>query len=492
MTTPSLQQQAIFDWFEEGTGNLVVRARAGTGKTTTIIAGASRAPERRILLAAFNKKIADELNGRCKSPAVEAKTLHSLGFGFIIRNWPGVSVDPKRGYQLARRVMGLDAPEQMVTLVEKLAGKGKNTLIDPTIDKLVRAAAVFDLMPDEEWKKDGWDTEKIAELALRTMNLALERDGTIDFDDMIYVAVRNRMARRLYGLIIIDEAQDMGAVQLQLAQDALIETGRMCVVGDDRQAIYGFRGADSNSIDRLKQELAAPEMPLTVTYRCPRIIVAYAAKLVPDFVAADSVAEGIIESCIADKVPDFAVPGDFVLSRTNAPLATMCLRLIRAGIPAKIEGRDIGQSLMAIVRKLKRRGPFTSKADIVERLKAYEERERLSIAKSKDETSAIIAIANLGDKCDTMRCVLDGIETHTELEQRLQTMFADAAASTNAVVVCSSVHRSKGLETDNVFVLKDTLYPKRGMTANISLEEQNIEYVAVTRAKRKLTWVHGS
>ena len=57
----SEQQESIFGWFREGEGNLVVRARAGTGKTTTIIEAITYAPEEKILLAAFNRKIADEL-----------------------------------------------------------------------------------------------------------------------------------------------------------------------------------------------------------------------------------------------------------------------------------------------------------------------------------------------------------------------------------------------------------------------------------------------
>jgi hypothetical protein len=51
----SPEQQAIFDWFERGTGHLLVRARAGTGKTTTLVEGVGRAPERKICVAAFNK-----------------------------------------------------------------------------------------------------------------------------------------------------------------------------------------------------------------------------------------------------------------------------------------------------------------------------------------------------------------------------------------------------------------------------------------------------
>src|SRR5207249_57292 len=74
------------------TPNFVVRARAGTGKTTTIIEGVNRAPEQSILLCAFNKKIAEELNRQLNNPRAEAKTLHSLGLQMIRREWRGIPV----------------------------------------------------------------------------------------------------------------------------------------------------------------------------------------------------------------------------------------------------------------------------------------------------------------------------------------------------------------------------------------------------------------
>ena len=59
--TWSAQQLAIFDWFKNGRGNLVVKALAGTGKTSTSVHAVSLAPERRVLMCAFNKRIAVEL-----------------------------------------------------------------------------------------------------------------------------------------------------------------------------------------------------------------------------------------------------------------------------------------------------------------------------------------------------------------------------------------------------------------------------------------------
>ncbi len=487
----SEQQKAVFNWFENGLGvNMLVRARAGTGKTTTIIHGADMAPEHRGLLAAFNKKIADELNGRVKNPNIEAKTLHSLGYSYISRYWDRVNVDGRRGYKMARNVMGLDAPDQMVTYAAKLASFGKNTLLTPTLEDLSDCAIERGLIPDEEWKKDGWDTFKLAGFALRAMMLACERDGTVDFDDMIFIPITKGWVKPRYDFVCIDECQDMNAIQIEMARRACSPDGRICVVGDDRQAIYGFRGADSNSLDRLKRELEAEELPLTVTYRCPQVIVAYAKKIVPDFVAAATAPIGRISECAFEAVPHHAAPGDFVLSRANAPLVGMCFQLLRAGIPAKIEGRDIGKSLLEVVKRLRRRGQnFDSIEDISKRLEIYEEAESDRILREAGTAlhAAEVAIATLNDKCQTLRAIIKGISAPSELEQKLETLFADTKGAKN-LVVCSSVHKAKGLETDTVFVMKDTLYPQK---SNDAIEEKNIEYVAVTRAKSTLVWVNG-
>src|ERR1700761_7815745 len=93
----SEQQVRIFNWFKSGRGHLIVRARAGTGKTTTILEAVTHAPENKILLAAFNKRIARELEeklGGWKFGApVEAKTLHGLGYSFVKYAW-GKDIQP--------------------------------------------------------------------------------------------------------------------------------------------------------------------------------------------------------------------------------------------------------------------------------------------------------------------------------------------------------------------------------------------------------------
>jgi superfamily I DNA/RNA helicase len=488
----SEQQQAIFNWFAEGRGNLVVRARAGTGKTTTIVEGVRHAHvghgvRGKSLVAAFNKKIAEELTGRINDPAVEVKTLHGLGFGLVRRQWQGVRLDEEKGQRVAEKACGEQAPAPFVTLCKRLVAVAKGAAPFATEDQLLDLALDFDLVPDDHWQKAGWTVRGLAEAAHRALELATKNDGAIDFDDMVYLPVRLRWSVELYDLVVIDEAQDMNASQIALALGAVRRRGRVCVVGDDRQAIYGFRGADSGSLDRLKTELRAAELGLTITYRCPRLVVEHAARIVPDYTAAPNAPEGIVRNLDARQLYDDAKEGDFVLSRKNAELVKACLGFLRRGVRAKIEGRDVGKSLAAVLKRA--RNPATI-PDFLRWLAQWQttETDRLYATATP---AALRRVATIEDQAECLRALAEGLTTPRELEARVASMFEDTAGKGGSnFVLCSSVHRAKGLERPRVYVLTATLYPGKGSRANV--EEQNIEYVAVTRAQEELVLVEGA
>jgi superfamily I DNA/RNA helicase len=71
-----------------------------------------------------------------------------------------------------------------------------------------------------------------------------------------------------------------------------------------------------------------------------------------------------------------------------------------------------------------------------------------------------------------------------DIESRIYSLFTDDGLGSAGVITCSSVHKAKGLEADNVFVLEGTFRPGKE-------EENNIYYVAVTRAKNRLIFVQG-
>jgi superfamily I DNA/RNA helicase len=463
--------------------------RTDSGKSESV---SNHAPEERILLCAFNTRIARELQERLGGKwggRAEAKTLHSLGFSFIRYAW-GNHVQPDDNVELerVREAVGPSAPEGLNGLVLKLVSRAKNSNPFAQVEQLMQIAEDLFLVPNEEQQEAGWNVERLARAALAVMQASkvARPDGKISFDDMIYIPVACNITRAWYNMVVVDEAQDMNAAQLILAQRACKRGGRIVVVGDDRQAIYGFRGADSDSIDRLKAELNAVELPLTITYRCGKEIVAAAAKFVPDFQAAPAAPEGLVDSIEYDKLVEQARPGDFVISRKNAPLMSTCLRFLRAGIPARVEGRDVGRGLAARVKKIRAK----SVPDFLKRLATWAEKEKARVkAKGKNVEEKIQVIE---DEFETIAALADGAANVQEIVDRCFNLFEDSIDSKTSkpnlkpAVVCSSVHKAKGLEADRVFIMEDTLLRNRQ-----NIEEKNIEYVAITRAKFHLTWVKG-
>ena len=482
------EQLAIHEWFATGTGNLLVRARAGTSKTTTALEGIRGAPERQILICAFNKKIADELTARLNNPNATAKTLHALGFAAIRRYADHFKVldGSERANDLAGMAArswkqdhkGVDVPWEIKRLVALLCTKAREmTPIGYDETSMIALAHQFNYLPDEGWG-NRWTVEHVANLTLRAMDhAAAYQRGGIDFADMIFLPLVKGWLSPTYDLVVVDEAQDMNLAQLTICER--VNRGRMAVIGDDRQAIYGFRGADTGSLDRLKRSLRAAELPLTTTYRCGRDIVEHAQLLVPDITARAGAPLGeVTDKSVADLMAEVA-PGDFVLSRLNAPLVGLTLALLAQRVPAYMAGRDIGQGIETVLRLLKLPKGLPCDEMLV-RLEAWRKRRVTTLA----NRGLLDQVDRLNDQADMIKELSGTALDADDVVEQCRELFKDADPSTR--VMCSSIHKAKGLEASRVWVLTDTLY-RRGRTT----EEENLEYVAITRAKTALFLVRG-
>jgi DNA helicase-2/ATP-dependent DNA helicase PcrA len=507
--TWSAEQRAIFRWFENGDGHLAIRARAGTGKTTTLIEGVNRAPERRILMTAFNKSIAEELQSRIVNPSARARTLHSLGMAFCAKNISGVRVD--KGFERARALAsraaltlvgdkGFPVDRQLVNTVAGLHTKIREILVDPlAVYPLARRAGV--LTADEQaelanatagverfavqfgFRGDAtgfWTDERIVEAALLAVEFAKAETDLIDYADMIFLPLVHAWTYPMCDLLVVDECQDMSAAQLRLALASTIEDGRICICGDDRQAIYGFRGADSGSLDRLKDTLGAEELGLKTTYRCPSEVVSLAQEFVSDYYAAVEAPPGeVVEAASVMG----AAPGDFVLSRTNAALVGPCLALIRAGKCAYIKGSEIGKAALSLIEKL---GACATLEALQAKLDGWRVRELKKIQAVERELACAGAGAcnanddkrkAVQDQYDVVDAFIEGSDSYAALLANIRATFSDTPKA--GAVMCATVHKAKGLEAPGVHLLVETF-------RRDSLEEDNICYVAATRAKQNL------
>jgi len=466
----SKEQTDIFDWFQNSAGNLVIEAFAGTGKTTTIKEAFQYAPENRILYAVFNKKNQIEAKGKISDGRVDIRTLHSLGFSYIKSVYPSAKPDDSVEWgRIESALNGFNASRETISAIFKTVSFAKNTKINPSLND------IHCIIDDRDIDIGNELTEiEFAEHVLEVLRLSKEHledwQHRISFDDMVWLPVALDIVKPRYDLVVVDEAQDMNIPQLTMAK--LAAKGRIVVVGDSRQAIYGFRGAVQNGMGMMTVTLQAKKLLLSTTYRCPKVVVREAQKIVPQYQAAPSAPTGRLESV---KSADGAQIGDVILSRLNAPLMPLALRFLRRGTPARIEGRDIGAQLLTIVQSLK----ATSLEDFTGKLDTWKNKQLKKLTGKRNFEKKI---EQINDIAETLSALADDAQSVIDIGTKISNLFQDSKANSIPAVLLSTVHKAKGLEWDTVYLLRDTFLREN------TTEEQNIYYVAVTRAKKNL-WI---
>jgi superfamily I DNA/RNA helicase len=460
----SIYQKDIFNDVLNGVGNTQVDALAGTGKTSTIVESCYYVPQTESsLLCAFNKRIQEELERR--SPEwVDVKTLHSLGYGACRRAFPKIgspNKDKLSDYVRADRGDKAETYDLREGL-GRAVSLCKGYLVDDEegIDEILDKHDI-DICGDKRGEFIG--------SVIKIMNACKKDTKQVDFDDMIWLPNVHGLSLTKYDRVFIDEAQDLNLAQINLALNSCKEEGRILSVGDEHQAIYGFRGADSNAIQSIVNRMGSKRMPLSVTYRCALSIVRLAQTLVPALEAAPGAIEGKVERIKDVELIKRVRPGDFILSRTNAPLIKWCLALLRERIPANIQGRDIGQNLTGMIRKSKQK----SVNSFLDWLKDYSRMEIGRMLKLKRDPTTI------EDKAACLEALCDGATSLNEVKDNIDRLFKDGDDKNR--VILSTTHKAKGLERDRVFMLEGTY--RRGKDTR---EENNLVYVAWTRAKNEL------
>ena len=116
--------------------------------------------------------------------------------------------------------------------------------------------------------------DAVIKAAQHLYKLSLNQTDVVDFDDMVlWPLIKNIRVKFTRDVIFIDEAQDISRARQALVRKFLTPGGQLHIIGDDRQAIYGFSGADADALPNMIEALDSVILPLTVTFRCPKAVV---------------------------------------------------------------------------------------------------------------------------------------------------------------------------------------------------------------------------
>lgn len=477
------EQVAILNEVRNNNRNLLIQALAGAAKTSTLVRIAETVRGKPILSIAFNKRIADEMAERLPSHC-SARTLNSIGH----RAWAEYTgkrliVDTNKIGAILQGL--LRNPTERAEVSEifgdicRLASRAKLMGYIPEgkyaeAIRLCDKQTLYDMLADDEYPEFAW--AYLDEIICESIREAFE--GRIDYDDQLYMPTLFGAGFPRFPLTLVDEAQDLSPLNHYMIE-RLVGNRRVIAVGDKFQSIYAFRGAISDSMDMLRTRFDMLEMQLTVSFRCPKLIVGLARKRAPLMKAAPTAPEGEIHELDYDNVrwsPKLLPKGAAVICRNNAPLFALGLKLIAVGVPVTVRGMEISKRLIKVLREL---GDLSMPRE--ELLSHLHDWRRAKLAEGKLKANTIE---------DRYECLCVFANATTNLGQAIS--HAERLFASEGQIELLSGHKSKGLEWDNVFHLDPWRIPSkyaREAGGEALSQELNLEYVITTRAKRSLTFI---
>lgn len=500
------EQTAIFDALKKGDTDLIIDALAGSGKTHTLINALPNVPQKTVLLTAFNKRIAEELQQKLpktpKGSVWVAQTFHSAGMRIVNAC--------KRGTKLELRP---EATEDLVNdaitvlptlkinfkqrrIAARLLRTYKEIFTGPEID--VETVKDIGINYDSELTElSDPEIEAVAYVIAKAydMGLDLQARTSIDFCDMIWLPVVNNLrAPSRYQAVFCDELQDLSLIQWELLDKLRAPGGRFVGVGDLNQSVYSWRGGIGTEIYKKLGERART-MPLTTSFRCSRAVITEAQALVPSIQAYSGALpgttmhidlDGAISALASADYAGLHVQGDkqapvtsFVLSRTNAELIRVALELYERDVDFDFLGAN---EVLGPIKELVNKFDKSSKSRFQANIDTWQ-----LVETARAEKQHASAWADRIEQYYTILCLM---VQYAEPPQIVNMLFDICARSTNANITLSSVHKAKGLEADVVYLMRQTFHRhQHWRQEKPTQEEDNLLYVAITRSRNALVWI---
>jgi DNA helicase II / ATP-dependent DNA helicase PcrA len=479
----SSYQTAILN-HAEGPFNLQIEAVAGSGKTFTLTEFAKRLPKEDACLAvAYNKAIAEDFT--LKFPEnCHCSTLHSLGYSIIRQHLKRVVVNDRKVDNIFKyKILGYDQKtKKFPSKKDQSTYWTWHTEIKDLIS-LCKAQGIKnpDLIPvilPELAEQHEIDMPEIS-LLIEIYDLSLQQTSVIDYDDMLLLPLTEQMEFPHYRHIFVDEAQDLNKVQQLFIEKLASHGGRLVIAGDSRQSIYGFRGAETAGMQDLKVLFDCIKLPLSISYRCSKSVVKLAQTLVPRIEPSEAAPEGLVATISKDEVYSKVETGDFILCRCTAPLVEYYLKLKSLDRECRIAGARFATKLYSTIEDIERKFGAISSTSLLQQREIYNQISKNFKRKALlDQLSVIESFYNLLPAAEAAQA--NGVRN----------AIAGAYSDSFKGIVLSTIHSVKGKEAKRVFLIHPELIPHPLAKQVWEIEqENNLHYVAVTRAKEEFYYV---
>lgn len=490
-------QSAIFDEVTKGVNNIIISAAAGASKTTTIINAIDLLDDdKKVMFIAFNKEIVEDIRKKIKNQKSSIMTFHSLGFSILKEN--GIVNDNQineykyRNY-IKSNIDTISSYKECNSLNNNKKYYINNIITLTDYCRYYLAFSIKEITKIAE--KYGVTTYRDEiEVVREVLKWGKDNIDTIDYTDMIWLPnVMNLNTKRyIYDWIFIDEAQDTSIAEQELVMKCFKRGARFIAVGDDNQKINVWCGASEEAIDKFKEKGNVKEYKLPISYRCPKKIVELAKKYSDNIIAAPNAEDGVVKYDVSMYEP---TNGDMVLCRTTAPLVDLHMKYNRLNKKSYIRGSENIKEryidfIMSCNSKIIDRNCLTSNGlfpKMYERL--FNEIERVKNAFGLDDDDSLTHqnVLRMYDDIEGIRVISEGIKEVDKLIEKIRIIFGGAEEDS---IQLSTVHKAKGLEADNVYILLPSLMPSKMAKKDWEIKtEQNLIYVAITRARKSLNFM---
>lgn len=492
----SIQQQEIIQTFVEEDINITVGATAGSGKTTTLIDLADTIQNKKgSIFLSFSNAVVKELVTRLPQ-GFKARTLHSLGYGIILDNIGEVKLDENKYFKLAllkynerehhdqsKEEKALEKKELYMNCfkIQNLCALIRLTLCEHSFEAILDLCNYYDLDVQAKHITIAVDIMKSQKMS-----------NTIDFADMLYYPAVYDFNTPKFENVLYDEVQDANRAQIGLLEKILYKDSKLVSVGDRHQTIYGFSGSDVKSFDYLANREYTKLLPLNVCYRCGTLIVEEAKKeyngkiINEDIMPYENNQPGIVREI--EMIDNSIDEGDLVLCRNTSPLISAFYKFVNMGKKAKVIGKDIEKGLIQIGQVLELL-PDKNSCYRYFRQKELEIIEEL-VEQHNKKPREHQRFRALKEKHDILTIILNKISRPGQIVAQIKTIFDE----TKVGITLMTIHRSKGLENDRVFIIDrykgEQLIPNKYANMDWQIEQEyNLLFVSRTRAKKELVYI---